>query len=115
MSIETYRAPEVPDEKLTAAFVYGELLRCFESANREFYKILNQPITDEALRQQVNQFVTGVFQQCGVSVESPTKQGILLAINQCKTNAEAMMGERGAEIIHHHYNEMMKLVTRLPE
>jgi hypothetical protein len=111
---QSYRAPDVPIEKVTPEFVRDELLRCFESANREFYGILNQPVTDETLRQQVTQFVTGVFRQCGASFESPTKQGILLGMDQCRRNAEAMMGDRGADIIRHHYDEMMSLVTRLP-
>lgn len=111
----TYRAPDVPGEQLTPAFVRDELLRCFESANGEFYKILNQPITEEALRDQVRQFVTGVFQQCGASFENPTKEGIVTSIDQCKANAEQMMGDKGASIIRHHYDEMMKLVTRLPD
>jgi hypothetical protein len=109
----TYKAPDVPDEKVTPTFVRDELLKCFESANGEFAKLLNQPVTDEQLRQQVKMFVEGVFSQCGVSYVSPTKEGILTAISQCKANAEQMMGSRGAEIIDHHYSEMMKLVNRL--
>ncbi|MCJ2531921.1 MAG: hypothetical protein LN413_06440 [Candidatus Thermoplasmatota archaeon] len=92
-----------------------ELLRCFESANGEFYEIVNQPITDEALREQVRQFVSGVFQQCGASFEEPTKGGIRLSIEQCKANAAQMMGDQGADVIRHHYDEMMKLVTRMPD
>lgn len=115
MTPETYRAPDVTAEELTPEFARDELLRCFESANREFYNILNEAITDEALREQVRQFVTGVFQECGANFENPTKQGILTAIEQCKANAEQMMGEKGTEIIRHHYDEMMKLLTRLPE
>ena len=54
-----------------------------------------------------------MFSQCGVSYVSPTKEGIVTAISECKRNAETMMGTRGAEIIDHHYSEMMKLVDRL--
>ena len=35
-------------------------------------------------------------------------------MDQCRRNAEAMMGDRGAEVIRHHYDEMLSLVTRLP-
>ena len=49
-----------------------------------------------------------------VSFDKPTKVGIETAIEQCKKNAEAMMGPKGSEIIRHHYDEMMKLVTKLP-
>ncbi|MFQ6012956.1 MAG: hypothetical protein ACE5LS_04865 [Thermoplasmata archaeon] len=115
MARERYQAPEVPADELTPEFVRDELLRCFESANQEFYEILNQPITDEALREQVRQFVTGVFQQCGASFEEPTKEEIRIAIDQCKANAEEMMGDQGAHVILHHHDEMMKLVTRLPD
>jgi len=76
----TYRAPEVPSERITGEFVRDELLRCFESANREFLTLLKQPVADEALKTQVNQFVRGVFQNCGVSYVHPTKTGILTAI-----------------------------------
>jgi len=110
----TYRAPEVPREQITGEFVRDELLRCFESANREFLTLLRQPVADEALKTQVNQFVRGVFQNCGVSYVHPTKTGILTAIAECKSNAEKMMGPQGADIIHHHYAEMMKLVDQLP-
>jgi hypothetical protein len=108
-----YRAPDVDAQDVTAEFVRDELLRCFESANREFFDILGQPATEDQVREQVQAFVTGVFQQCGVSFENPTKEGILTAIDQCKSNAEQMMGDQGANVIRHHYAEMMKLVDRL--
>ena len=111
----TYEAPDIPTSQITGELVRDELLRCFESANREFLTLLNQPVTDEALKTQVKQFVEEVFQSCGVSYTEPTKTGILKAINQCKSNAERMMGPKGADIVSHHYTEMMKLVDRLPE
>lgn len=111
----TYQAPIVPDSKLSTELVRDELLRCFESANREFMSLVNQHVTDEQLKGQVKQFVEGVFQQCGASYTNPTKNGILVAISQCKSNAESMMGPKGAEVIQHHYAEMMKLVNRLPD
>jgi hypothetical protein len=110
----TYRAPDVPDERITREFVRDELFRCFESANKEFLALLHQPVADDAVKAQVRQFVEGVFQNCGLSYENPTKTGILAAIGQCKSNAEKMMGPRGADIVRHHYEEMMKLVNRLP-
>jgi hypothetical protein len=75
---------------------------------------MKQPVTSEQLRQQVLQFVTGVFASCGVNFDNPTKSGIMTAIEQCKSNAEAMMGPAGADVIRHHYAEMAKLVQRLP-
>ena len=110
----SYIAPDVSKEQVTPTFVRDELLKCFESANKEFMEVIHQPTTDEALRTQVKQFVTTVFQGCGVSFDNPSKTGIVTAIGQCKTNAEAMMGPAGADIIRHHYNEMMKLVDKLP-
>lgn len=109
-----YTAPDVPTEKVTPEFVRDELLTCFESANREFSKILNQPVSDDALKQQVKQFVQSVFSSCGGNFENPTRESILMAITQCKTNAEKMMGPQGAEMIRHHHDEMMKLVNKLP-
>ncbi len=115
MATDAYVAPRVRDADVTTDFVRDELLRCFESANREFFEILGQPATEAQVREQVHGFVTGVFQQCGASFENPTKQGILTAIEQCRSNAEQMMGAPGANVIRHHYSEMMKLVRRLPE
>jgi len=109
----TYKAPDV--KQVTPVLVRDELLKCFESANKEFMEIVHQPTTDEALRTQVRQFVTTVFQGCGVSFDDPTKAGIVTAINTCKANAETMMGPAGADVIKHHYAEMMKLVSRLPD
>ena len=111
--LEVYTAPDVARAALTTQFVRDELLHCFESANREFMRVLNQSVTDEALKQQVSQFVQGVFSQCGVSYTDPTKEGILAAMAECKGNAEKMMGPQGAGIIQHHYDEMMKLVNQL--
>jgi len=113
--IQTYKSPDLPSDRITPEFVRDELLTCFESANREFATLLNQPVTDEQLKQQVKQFVESVFVNCGASFTDPTKEGILTAMNQCRTNAEKMMGPQGAGIIQHHYDEMMKLVDRLPE
>jgi hypothetical protein len=109
-----YKAPDIPKERVTPTLVRDELLRCFESANREFMRVLNQPTSDQALKSQVRQFVTGSFQSCGASFDRPTKEGIVTAIGQCKANAESMMGPKGAGIIRHHYDEMMKLVNKLP-
>jgi hypothetical protein len=110
-----YTAPTISSDKVTPILVRDELLKCFESANREFMQVLHQPATDEAIKAQVNRFVTGVFKNCGVSFDQPNKAGILTAIGQCKANAEAMMGPQGRAIISHHYEEMIKLVDKLPD
>ena len=110
---QRYQAPQVSEDQITPGFVRDELLQCFESANREFFEILRQPVTDEQLKQQVRNFVENVFSQCGVNYAAPTREGIVAAISECKNNAEKMMGPQGAEIIQHHYHEMMKLVDRL--
>ena len=108
-----YKAPVLTSLRVTPELVRDELLVCFESANREFAQIMAQPITDEALKGQVKMFVESVFQKCGASYTNPTKWGIITAIGECKSNAEQMMGPQGADIIKHHYEEMMKLVNRL--
>jgi hypothetical protein len=114
-SEQRYKSLDIPAEDVTPAIVRDELLRCFESANREFLTILNQPINDEILKNQIRQFVAGSFNHCGASFENPTKQGIISAIGECKKNAETMMGPSGRDVIDHHYREMMKLVDKLPE
>src|SRR5271155_4910565 len=101
-----YQAPNIPANEVTPVLVRDELLKCFESANKEFMEVLHQPATDEAIRTQVHGFVTGVFQSCGASFDHPTKAGIVTAIGQCKANAEKMMGPAGQKIIEHHYDEM---------
>ncbi len=108
-----YEAPNLRGLKVTPELVRDELLSCFESANREFARLMAQPITDDALRGQVKMFVESVFQKCGASYTNPTKWGIVTAIGECKSNAEKMMGPQGSDIIKHHYEEMMKLVNRL--
>ncbi len=110
-----YKAPNIPADSITPVVVRDELLKCFESANREFARLINQPATDEALRTQVKRFVDDVFQKCGVSFDNPTKAGIKTAIDTCKKNAEAFMGPQGSNIIQHHYQEMMKLVEQLKD
>lgn len=113
--VQGYSAPNIPKEKVTPILVRDELLKCFESANREFMHVLNQPTNDEAIKAQVKQFVEGSFKACQASFERPTKEGIVSAINTCRSNAESMMGPQGSGIINHHYDEMMKLVTKLPD
>jgi len=110
---ERYHAPEVIDSQVTPAFVRDQLFLCFESANREFSEALRQPVADDKLKRQVRNFVESIFSQCGVSYVSPTREGIVDAISECKSNAEKMMGTQGSSIIEHHYAEMMKLVDRL--
>jgi hypothetical protein len=109
-----YKAPDIPEDQVTPTLVRDELLKCFESANKEFMRVLDQPTDDKTLKEQVRRFVAGSFQSCGASFDQPTKDGIVLAIGQCKANAETMMGEKGADIIRHHYAEMRKLVDKLP-
>jgi len=108
-----YKAPILAGLSVTPELVRDELLVCFESANREFSKLVAQPVADDVLKGQVKVFVESVFQKCGASFTNPTKWGIITAIGECKINAENMMGSQGADIIRHHYEEMMKLVTRL--
>ena len=111
--IVMYKAPLLTNLRVTPELVRNELLLCFESANREFASLMAQTVTDDALKGQVKMFVESVFQKCGTSYTNPTKWGIITAIGECKSNAEKMMGPQGAEIIKHHYEEMMKLVNRL--
>lgn len=111
----TYKAPDVASSQVTPDFVRDQLLLCFESANREFMEIMKQPVSSDQLKQQVRQFVATAFASCGVSFDSPTKSGIVAAIEQCKSNAEAMMGPAGADVISHHYAEMSKLLEKLPD
>jgi hypothetical protein len=114
----TYKAPDLNPEQVTPVVVRDELLKCFESANREFGNTMNQPrasadVNQQLLKQQVRQFVESVFQRCDVNFENPSKEGIVMAIEECKKNAEEMMGPAGKEVVEHHHEEIMKLVSQL--
>jgi hypothetical protein len=110
-----YKAPEnLRGVVITPSFVRDEMIACFESANREFLELLNQTIDSDILRSQIRKFVITVFANCGSSYWNPTKESIVEAITQCKVTAEEKMGAEGKEIIRHHYEEIMKLVSRLP-
>src|SRR4029077_15240051 len=111
---QTYKAPDVPSDRITPEFVRDELLSCFESANREFSTLLNQTVTAEQLKQQVKPFVESVFVNCGASYTDPTKDGLLTAMNQCRTNAEKSIGPQCAAIIQHHYDKKIKPPHKLP-
>ena len=113
MMASTYKAPDIPDDNVTPELVRDELLKCFESANGEFARMTHKPVTDGQLKEQVRAFVEGAFTRCGASYVSPTKEGIISAVSECRRNAEQMVGSRGADVIEHHYTEMMKLVNRL--
>ena len=109
----TYKAPEnLQGVVITPSFVRDEMIACFESANREFLRLLNLPVDNDILKSQVRKFVITVFANCGSNYWNPTKESILEAIAQCKVTAEEMMGAEGKEIIRHHYEEIMKLVNR---
>src|SRR2546422_10577214 len=112
---QTYKAPDVPSDRVTPEFVRDELLSCFESANRGFAMLLNQPVTDGQLNQQVKQFVESVFVNCGASYTDPTKEGILTAMNQCRTNAEKMIGPQSAATQQNQKQEYRKGADRLPQ
>ena len=108
-----YKAREVPAGSVTPELVRDELLARFGSANREFARILDQPVGDDELKRQVKEFVASTFGRCGASFENPTKAGIVAAVEECKRN-EAAMGPRGGEVIREHYTKMAKLLERLP-
>lgn len=108
-----YKAPDTPAAQVTLSLVKDELLKCFESANREFLELQGQLVGDEELKRQVEEFVRGAFEGCGASFEEPTREGVILAIEECKRSATQGFGEAGVPIIDHHYEEMMKLVNRL--
>jgi hypothetical protein len=112
---QSYQSPKIADTRLvTPTFVRDELLKCFQSANKEFMSAVNPPVpSDREIQQQVNQFVSSAFQSCGAKIDEPTKDGIIAAIEQCKKNAKEMMGEKGKDIINHQYEEMMKTVRLL--
>ena len=73
-----YKAPDVPAGSVTLELVRDESPASFGSANREF--------------------VVSAFVRCGASFENPTKAGIVAAVEECKRNAEAAMGPRGAKL-----------------
>jgi hypothetical protein len=111
--IERYKAPDIPEENATPTSVRDELLKRLESANKEFMRVLDQPTDDQALKGQVRQLVAGSFQSRGASFDRPQRKG-WSPPSDGKSNAEAMTGPKRAETISHHYEEMRKLVDKLP-
>jgi hypothetical protein len=102
-------------DRYELSFVRSPGLPFFECANKQFMEVLMHPDSDQAHKAHVKQLVTGSFKTCGVSLEKPTKKGLVKALKQCKTNAESMMGPPGAKIIKAHHAEMMTLVNKLPD
>ncbi len=111
----SYKAPQTLQKRdITPSFIREELIKCIESANREFAESLNRPISNRVLKDQVREHLIAVFANCNTSYRNPTREGIIGVIGRCKTNAEEIMGTQGKEILEQHYKEIMKLVNQLP-
>jgi len=82
MTTTTYKASENPHGvDVTPSFVRDEIIACFESANREFLRLLNLPVDNDILKSQVRKFVTTVFANCGSSYWNPTKAYLKQSLN----------------------------------
>jgi len=56
-----------------------------------------------------------IFQDCDVSFDQPTKEGLFRTIDECKKRAELMMGPVGSEVIDSLSQQMVKLVEKIPD
>jgi len=110
-----YTAPEVSDTTITPIFVRSELLRCLEVTYSDLLNLMNLELEETVVRDRVLQFVTVIFQDCNVSFDDPTKQGLLKAIDECKKRAVLMMGPVGLEVIDSLSQQMVQLVEKIPD
>ena len=110
-----YTAPEVSDSNITPIFVRSELLRCLEVTYSDLLNIMNLDLEEKDVRDRVLQFVKVIFQDCNVSFDDPTKQGLLKAIDECKKRAVLMMGPVGLEVIDSLSQQMVQLVEKIPD
>ncbi len=110
-----YSAPDVSDANITPIFVRSELLRCLEVTYSDLLDIMNLDLEEKDVRDKVLRFVKVIFQDCNVSFDDPTKQGLLKAIDECKKRAVLMMGPVGLEVIDSLSQQMVQLVEKIPD
>lgn len=102
-------------EQITPQIAVERLINCFETANVEINKALNQKVPENELKARVKLFVGDAFRKCNVDINNPTREGLSEAMNMCKLNTEKALGDKAKEIIEKHYNEMSEIISKLPE
>ncbi|MEM0154692.1 MAG: hypothetical protein QW814_02555 [Methanothrix sp.] len=100
--------------EITPDVAVERLINCFETANEEINKALNQKIPKKELEARVKLFVGDAFRKCNVDINNPTKEGLKQAMNLCKINTEKMLGPKAEPIIKKHYKEMSEIIEKLP-
>ncbi|MCH8022967.1 MAG: hypothetical protein IH932_04405 [Thaumarchaeota archaeon] len=110
-----YILPEISESNLTPIFVRSELLRCLENTYSNLLDIMNLDLEEAVIKDRVLRFVTMIFQDCDVSFDQPTKEGLFRTIEECKKRAELMMGPVGREVIDSLSQQMVKLVEKIPD
>lgn len=100
-------------ERDDPAIVTERLINCFETANREINKALDQEVPEEELKARVKLFVGDAFRKCDVDIRNPTKKSLRAAMEMCKVNTEKMLGPKAESIIKKHYKEMSEIIDKL--
>ncbi len=103
-------------KKLDPKYVVDQLMGCFINANKEVSKAMNEKVSDEELEARTKIFLGDAFRKCNVSMENPTKEGILKAMDECRANILNTMGEKeGSEFVNKYYVEMKDLVDKMDD
>lgn len=96
------------------------LLRCFIEAHKEVQKteleevVKGFPENDarKLTEASIGSIVRNAFRESGGSYDKPTKSTLIQAMNYLKNYS---LNYREIQIIQKNYNEMMKLVEKLPD
>ncbi len=102
-------------EDMTSAVAVKRLVNCFETANKEINKALDQKVPERELKARVKLFVGDALRKCDVDIKNPSKESLYEAMQLCKLNTEKMLGPKATPIIKKHYKEMNEIIEKLPD
>ncbi len=100
---------------VTGKIAVKRLINCFETANEEINKALDQNVPKKELNARVKLFVGDAFRKCNVDINNPTKDGLKQSMEMCRLNTEKMLGPKADKIIKKHYKEMSEIIEKLPD
>ena len=103
------------NKKPANIYARDRLIKCFEDANHELNEAAGQKTSERELKAKVKLFVGDAFRKCGVDFKNPDKEGMIRAMDECRDNIKGVLGESGNKIIEKHYNEMLDIVSKIPE
>lgn len=108
------------ENKVTPELVRDAIIECFYQAHQEVLKdmyillkegkIKEEP--EEMGKEYIKQTIANYFLKVGGNFESPTKEHIMLVLEELREFAK---GFRSPDVINKHYGEIMKLVEKMNE